>query len=144
MRSGAVGCICLILWHKNHAGLGVVVHQTGIATPGNHGLEGLLGVVIRQGAANILDDTLSFNFLVLMQQSNDDVEQAKLEHLFGKDGVAASRVGSNKAPSQFSKANLVFRSLDQFQNLCSLDQRDSLAKLPANLIRNIVDVGQLR
>src|ERR1035437_167501 len=61
----------VIFRYKNHSSLRVEVHQSSITSPGNHGLEGFFRIVIRQGAADVLDDTHRFHFFILFKQSDD-------------------------------------------------------------------------
>ena len=105
-------------------------------------MKDFVGAVVRQGATNVFDHAVSRHFFVFLEQRNDDVKEAQLEHLLCKNRFFTGPVCSNKAFTEISEPNLVFGRVNEFQNLSRLDQRNGLAKLFANFVGNVIDIGQ--
>jgi hypothetical protein len=105
MESG--GRFGVFLGDEDHFGVGVVVHDTGVAAPADHGLQDLLGVVVREGDGDVLDDFFGVGLLVDFEVGEDDVEEAELVDLLGEDFFAALAVGGAEFFAEGGEADVV-------------------------------------
>ena len=80
------------------------------------------------------------DFLVLLEQRDDDVEQPKLEDLLREDRALSEPVGDDEPAAQFREAHFLPGGVDQIENLGRLQDRDRLAELLADLVGDVVDV----
>src|ERR1700724_883381 len=65
----------LLFWKSHHVGICVVVHQTGIAPPGNHSLEDLLRVFVRKRGSDIMGHRFRRDLLLSFEVRKNDMEQ---------------------------------------------------------------------
>ena len=107
-------------------------------------MKDLFWVVVGQSRTNVFDHAVGVDFLVLVQQRQDDVEQAQPKHLLGKDFALLCRIGGHEAFAQLGEDDLVLWGVDKFEDFGGLDQGDGVAELAANFVRQLVDVGQMR
>src|SRR5277367_1438618 len=66
----------IVFRSAHHLRIRIVVHESGVSTPGNHGLEDFLGVFIRQRDRDVFHDGILVDFLLHLEVGEDDVEQA--------------------------------------------------------------------
>src|SRR6185437_1139361 len=69
----------------HHLRVGIVVHETRVSSPCNHGLKDILSVLVRQRGGDILHHRFSVDFLLDFQVAENDMEQSELFHLFSED-----------------------------------------------------------
>src|SRR5271165_1049168 len=106
----------------HHLGVGIVVHQACIPAPRDHGFEYFLGVLVGQSSRDIFHYRFAIDFLLDLQVPENDVEQAEFLNLFREDLLARVTVGIDELLAQLGKAHLVFRRIDELENLRSFDE----------------------
>ena len=72
------------------------------------------------------------------------MEQAELSNLFREDLLAGVTVGIDELLAELGKTHLVFRRIDELENLRCFEQGNGFTVFFPNLIRDIVNVVQFR